>query len=83
MLLRSPGVPFLWPNGGRMIPFNPDQGGLGPLTNAEAVAQSTAAFKAWADIPSATATHVNAGSLSIDVDETNFEPFLSRPLQTV
>ena len=76
LLLRSPGVPFLWPNGGRMIPFNPDQGGLGPMTNAEAVAQSTAAFKAWADIPSATATHVNAGSLSIDVDETNFEPFL-------
>ncbi len=77
LVLRSPGVPFLWPNGGRMIPFNPDQGGLGPMTNAEAVAQSTAAFKAWADIPSATATHVNAGTLSIDVDETNFEPFLN------
>lgn len=77
LLLRAPGLPFLWPNGGRMIPFNPDLGGLGPLTNAQAVAQSTAAFQAWADIASATATHVNRGSLPVDVDETNFMPFLS------
>ncbi len=76
LLLRAPGAPFLWPNGGRMIPFNPDQGGLGPLTNAQAVAQSTAAFQAWADIASATATHVNRGSLPVDVDETNFMPYL-------
>ena len=77
LILRAPGAPFLWPNGGRNIPFNPDQGGLGPLTNAEAVAQTTAAFQAWADVTSATATHMNAGSLSVDVDETNFEPFLN------
>jgi hypothetical protein len=76
LLLRAAGVPFLWPNGGRMIPFNPDLGGLGPLTNAQAVAQSTAAFQAWADIVSATATHVNRGQLPVDVDETNFLPYL-------
>jgi hypothetical protein len=75
LLLRAAGKPFLWPNGGRMIPFNPDQGGLGPLTNTQAVAQTAAAFKAWADIASATATHVNAGVLPEDVDETNFEPY--------
>jgi hypothetical protein len=76
LLLRAPGEPFLWPNGGRMIPFNPDQGGLGPLTNAQAVAQSTAAFQAWADIASATATHANRGLLPVNVDHTNFMPYL-------
>jgi hypothetical protein len=77
LLLRAPGLPFLWPNGGRLIPFSPDMGGLGPMTNAQAVTQTTAAFQAWADIASATATHRNAGSLPVDVDETNFMPYLS------
>ena len=52
LLLRAPGQPFRWPNGGLKIPFNPDQGGLGPLNNAQAVAQTTAAFAAWEAIPS-------------------------------
>ena len=75
LLLRAPGQPFRWAHGGIGIPFNPDQGGLGPLTHAQAVAQTTAAFQAWADVPSAVATHTNAGELSVDVDETNFLPF--------
>jgi len=77
LALRASGQPFRWPNGGLMIPFNPDQGGLGPLNNAQAIAQTTAAFAAWEAIPSASATHVNAGTLAVDVDETNFVPFLN------
>jgi hypothetical protein len=76
LFLNQPGQPLVWPDGGRDIPFNPDLGGFGPFSNAEAVAQTVEAFERWAAIPSATATYRNAGSLPFDVDETNFFPFL-------
>lgn len=70
------GQPFLWPAGGTDIPWNPDQGTLGPLSNADAVDLVADSFQQWGDIPSASTTYLQGAALPVDVDETNFFPFL-------
>jgi hypothetical protein len=71
-----PGVPFLWPNGGADIPWNPDQGTLGPLTNEQAISLVGQGFAAWDAIPTSSTTYLQGAALPEDVTVDNFFPFL-------
>lgn len=74
--LQGSGAPYRWPDGGRSIPFNPDLGGLGKLDAATALASTEAAFAAWGAVPTSSVSYRNAGPLPVDVNATNFGPYL-------
>jgi hypothetical protein len=73
------GVPYLWPNGGRNITWNPDQGNLGLLTKTDADAFVGSSFARWQNVATSTISFVQGANLPINVDETNFMDYLEAP----
>jgi hypothetical protein len=73
------GVPFLWPNGGQNIVWNPDQGNLGALTKLQADTFVGNSFTQWQNVASSTVSYLKGADLPVNVDQTNFVPFLDAP----
>jgi hypothetical protein len=63
------GQPVVWADGG--VSYFVDQGSLGPLSNAQAVAMVDAAAAVWNAVPTAAVKLTDAGSLAEDVNGSN------------
>ena len=78
LAICAPGVPYAYPGGGANILWNPDQGVLGPLSNAQAVAAVDASFDRWEDLPQSSVTYFQGPALAVDIDVTNYGPVLNQ-----
>jgi hypothetical protein len=75
LLVNGAGEPLKW-DSSVLVPFNPDQGTLGTLTNAEAVTLVADSFAAWEAVQTSTVSFTNAGALPVDVTAGNVFAFL-------
>ncbi|WP_263351431.1 IPT/TIG domain-containing protein [Acidicapsa acidisoli] len=63
------GQPVIWPGG--QVKYFVDQGPLGPVSNAQAVAMVDAAAAIWSAVPTAAVNLTDSGSLAEDVNGSN------------
>jgi hypothetical protein len=71
--VNGAGAPLAWRV--HPVPFNPDQGNLGLLDNAQAVAQVAASFAVWEEVATTDLRFENAGPLPVDVTAANYSTF--------
>ncbi len=74
LIVNGAGDPVVWVGS---VPYNPDQGTLGSLSNVAAVASVSARFGTWQAVPSANISFTNAGALPVDVTVANYTSYLS------
>ena len=69
LAVSKTGVPFVWDNS-NPIPYHPDRGKLGMLSNQEAIDLIQEAFDSWStsSIPTAGLSFINGGALPKDIN---------------
>jgi VCBS repeat protein len=75
LVSSTDGTPVGW-NTSAAVRYTTDRSGLGLLSRSEAVRLAGDLFDVWEGVPTATIAFVHDGSLSVDVDGTNFGPYL-------
>ena len=75
LVSSTDGKPVGWDTSAA-VGYTTDRSGLGLLSRSEAVRLTGDLFATWENVPTATIAFVRAGGLSVDVDETNFGPYL-------
>lgn len=75
LLVTKSGRPFGW-RVSRPVPWTPDQGRLGTLSNSDAIALVAETFQVWQDVPTARIQFQQSGQLDRDVTQSNFLSFL-------
>jgi hypothetical protein len=63
LIISSTGAPYKWDNSAP-LPFHPDGGGLGLLSNVEAVTMTAESFQIWASVPMTTIAFFNGGQIT-------------------
>ena len=58
------------------VPYHPDRGDLGDFSNGQATDMVNTCFETWQDVATATIIFQNGGQLPVDVDSTNYGPYL-------
>jgi hypothetical protein len=74
LVVNGAGVPLAWKTD--PVPFNPDRGRLGRLSNRAAVRLVTGNFAVWEAVPSSSIRFANAGALPVDARVGNYQKLL-------
>jgi hypothetical protein len=82
LIVTKNGTPYAWDTS-RPVTFTPDQGKLGSLANADAVALTNELFQVWASVPTSTIRLEQAGELDTDVTAANVLDFLNTVPDTI